>query len=37
MDLQEKHVYESNLLAFKFACIIQGFQILSTIVYQADK
>ena len=34
MDLHEKHFYESNLLAFKFACIIQGFEILATILYQ---
>ncbi len=37
MSLQEKHMYESNLLAFKFACIIQGFEILATILYQADR
>ena len=37
MSLQEKHVYESNLLAFKFACIVQAFEILSTIIYQADR
>ncbi len=37
MSLQERHVYESNLLAFKFACIIQGFEILSTILYRADR
>ena len=37
MELREKHVYESNLLAFKFACIVQAFEILSTIVYQLDR
>ncbi len=37
MSLQEKHIYESNLLAFKLALIINVFEILSTIVYQADR
>ncbi len=37
MSLQEKHMYESNLLAFKLACIIQVFEILSTILYQAER
>ena len=37
MNLQEKHTYESNLLAFKLACVIQAFEILSTIIYQADR
>ena len=37
MSLQEKHMYESNLLAFKLACVIQAFEILSTIIYQADR
>ncbi len=37
MDLQEKQIYESNLLAFKFAFIIQAFELLSTIVYQAAR
>ena len=37
MTLQEKQVYESNSLAFKFALIVQGFQLISTIVYQADR
>ena len=37
MSLQEKHIYESNLLAFKLALIINVFEILSTVVYQADR
>lgn len=37
MTLQEKHIYESNLLAFKLACIINAFEILSTIVYNSDR
>ena len=37
MTLQEKQIYESNLLAFKLACIINVFEILSTIVYRADR
>ena len=37
MDLQERHTYESNLLAFKFACIIQAFELISTWVYRADR
>ncbi|MCR5721750.1 MAG: chemotaxis protein [Lachnospiraceae bacterium] len=37
MSLQEKHIYESNLLAFKLALIINVFEILSTIVYKADR
>ncbi len=37
MELQEKHIYESNLLAFRFACIIQAFELISTIVYQLDR
>ncbi|MBO4678075.1 MAG: chemotaxis protein [Lachnospiraceae bacterium] len=37
MSLQEKHIYESNLLAFKLACVINIFEILSTIVYKANR
>ncbi|WP_029231728.1 methyl-accepting chemotaxis protein [Butyrivibrio sp. VCB2006] len=37
MDLHEKHFYESNLLAFKFSCIIHAFMLASTIVYQAER
>ena len=37
MSLQEQHILESNRLAFKFGCIIQGFMLLSTIVYQAGR
>ena len=37
MSLQEKHIYESNKLAFKLACIIIIFEILSTIVYDRDR
>ncbi len=37
MSLHDRHLYETNKLAFKFACIVQFFQILSTIVYQAER
>ena len=37
MSLQEKHYQESNLLAFKFSCIIQFFEILSTVLYQGGR
>ncbi|WP_024864919.1 methyl-accepting chemotaxis protein [Butyrivibrio sp. FCS014] len=37
MTLQEKQVYESNRLAFIFALIIQVFEIISTVVYQAER
>ena len=37
MDIHERHTYERNLLAFKFACIIQAFEMLSTIVYRASR
>ena len=37
MTLQEKQVYESNRLAFRFAMIIQVFQMISTVVYRADR
>ena len=37
MSLHDKQVYESNKLAFKFALIVQGFEFLSTIVYQAGR
>lgn len=37
MSLHDKQVYESNLLAFKFSLIVQFFEILSTIVYQAGR
>lgn len=37
MSLQERHIYENNRMAFRFACIIQAFQLISTIVYQAAR
>ena len=37
MTLHEKQLYESNRLAFRFALIIQAFQLISTVVYQADR
>ncbi len=37
MTLQEKQVYESNRLAFIFALVIQIFQLISTVVYQAER
>ena len=37
MSLQDKHIYESNKLAFKFALILQGFELLSTVLYQAGR
>ncbi len=37
MSLHDKHLLESNTLAFKFGCIIQAFQLVSTIVYQSGR
>ena len=37
MSLHDQHILESNRLAFKFACIIQAFMLLSTVVYQAGR
>lgn len=37
MDLNERHIYESNKLAFKFACIIQFFELLTTVLYQDQR
>ena len=37
MSLKDKHIYESNLLAFKFGLIIQAFELLSTILYRAER
>nr|WP_297763581.1 methyl-accepting chemotaxis protein [uncultured Butyrivibrio sp.] len=37
MSLQEKQIYESNLLAFKFACIIQAFELIATVAYQSQR
>jgi len=37
MTLQEKQVFESNRLAFIFALVIQLFELISTVVYQADR
>ena len=37
MDIKERHIYESNKLAFKFACIIQVFEIAATILYNPER
>ena len=37
MSLKDRHIYERNKLAFKFGSIIMGFELLSTIVYQANR
>ncbi len=37
MSLQDKHILESNSLAFKFALIIQAFMLMSTVIYQAGR
>ena len=37
MDLKERHIFESNRLAFRFALIIQFFEIVATVVYQAQR
>ncbi len=37
MDIHEKHIYERNLLAFRFACVVQLFELISTYVYQAER
>lgn len=37
MTLQEKQLYESNRLAFRFALIVQVFELISTVVYRADR
>lgn len=37
MDLHEKHFYESNSLAMRFSCIIQAFELISTILYQDQR
>lgn len=37
MELKDRHIYERNKLALKFGSIIQGFELLSTYVYQADR
>lgn len=37
MNLQDKHFYESNFLAFKFSCVIQVFEIIATVLYQAAR
>ena len=33
MSLKEKHIFESNKLAFWFAIIVQVFQLLATVLY----
>ena len=37
MTLQEKQLYESNRLAFRFSLIIQVFQLISTVVYRVGR
>ncbi|WP_026526336.1 methyl-accepting chemotaxis protein [Butyrivibrio sp. VCD2006] len=37
MDIHERHIYESNLLAFRFACVVQAFEMISTVVYARDR
>lgn len=37
MNLVEKHMYENNRLAFRCAIIVQAFELLATIIYQADR
>ena len=37
MDMKDKHIYESNLLAFKFGLIIQIFELLATLLYGSDR
>ena len=33
MSLKDKHIFESNKLAFWFAVIVQVFQLMATILY----
>ena len=37
MDMKDKHIYESNILAFKFGLIIQTFELLSTFLYSSER
>ena len=37
MDLKERHIYESNKLGFKLACIIQIFELAATILYSDQR
>ena len=37
MDIKERHIYESNKLGFKLACIIQVFELAATILYSAQR
>ena len=37
MDLKERHIYESNKLGFKLACIIQVFELAATILYRDQR
>ena len=37
MDIKQRHILETNRLAARFSCIIQGFQLIATIVYQAER
>ncbi len=37
MSLKEKHLFESNKLAFKYAIIVQLFELLATVLYQSQR
>ncbi len=37
MNLEERHIFESNKLAFWFAIVIQLFEIIATVVYSAQR
>ena len=37
MNLKDRQIYERNKLAFKFGSIIMAFELLSTVVYQANR
>ncbi|SOB98534.1 methyl-accepting chemotaxis protein [Pseudobutyrivibrio ruminis] len=37
MDIKERHIYESNKLGFKLACIIQVFELAATILYSDQR
>ncbi len=37
MDLKERHIFESNRLAFRFALVIQLFEIVATVLYQDQR
>ncbi len=37
MELKDRQIFERNKLAFKFGGIIQGFELISTVLYRADR